>query len=212
MLFDKKARKVEKLMRDQFERIGNVLEELILLLEHYCANCKDFKRESLEVHKMEHKADKIRREIGRMLYNGAFLPVYREDYFYLVELVDEIANKAEDIGDFVTLTRPPIPSFAIDGFLKIARKNIKSFELLQEMLDRFLSGDTDIVDTGVRIQELESSIDKMQFDLIRSIFKSSMDKYDKMHAKQFIDEVCAISDLVEDVSDQFEIVAAKHRL
>jgi len=212
MFFDKKAREVEKLMLEHSEQTGKTLLELQIMIKDYCQKDKHFKQESYEIHLEEHEADKIRRKIGKMLYEGAFLPIYREDYFKLVEMVDKIANQCEAIGDFVTLTRPCIPEFLESEFHSLIVKTIAIHEELKVMLKCFLDGDKNLMKSAVKIREFEQDIDKQQFYMTRTLFKSDFEKIEKLHTKSLIDGISKVSNLIEDVSDQFEIIAAKNRL
>ena len=212
MFFDKKAREVETMMTAQFEQIEHILVKLEAMIQDYINHDKLFKKESFEVHTGEHDADKIRRDIGAKLYQGAFLPVYREDYYRIVEMADNIADKAEAIADFITLTRPLVPDFAKERMVQLVSKNVATFALVRQLLAEFLNGDEHLMETAQAIQNAESEIDSDQFYLTRSIFKSSLEKIEKIHTKNLIDQICKVSDLAEDLSDQFEIIAAKQNL
>ncbi len=212
MFFDKKARVVEEMMFKLFDQIEIVLEEMRNMLHDYLHNNKKFKQESFQVHRLEHKADKLRRKIGQMLSSGAFLPIYREDYFRLIESVDNIANQAEHLCDYVTLTRPEIPEFAEAAIVEMIQLTVENYIPLKEMLLNFISGKREISELAKSVRLMESKIDELQFHATRDIFKSSIEKLDKFHLKSFIDQICIISNLIEDVSDQVEIIAAKHKL
>ena len=66
---------------------------------------KEFKDVAYKIHKTESEADTVRRKIELMLYQGAFLPIYREDYIVLLELIDKVANMAESASDFILLAK-----------------------------------------------------------------------------------------------------------
>jgi predicted phosphate transport protein (TIGR00153 family) len=212
MLFDKKAKEVEALIREQFNQIGEVLQKMREAVSDYIVADKQFKQESFEVHKTEHQADKLCRKIGRMLYEGAFLPIYREDYYRIINMGDDVADQAEIITDFITLTRPLIPEFIVKDIKQLMDLNLDCFQHLIKLQDQFLTGKKDLLQSARDIRHLESDIDTLQFYTTRRLFKSNLDKMEKLHTKDLIDRICMISDLVEDISDEFEIVAAKHRL
>ncbi len=212
MFIDKKAREVEKLLLEQFDMVGETLQEIDAVVREYCKQDKAFKRDSFEVHKMEHKADKVRRRIGKMLSAGAFLPIYREHYFRLIRMMDEIANQAERIGDFITLTRPLIPDFLESDFHNLMDMSLETYELLRKTLNDFLTGNNELEENARSIRHQESDIDTLQFHMTRLLFKSDLDKIEKLHTKDLIDKIAAISDYVEDVSDHFETLSALYRL
>lgn len=211
MFFDKKAKQVEQLMRIQYEQIAKIISGLNVLMKDYLQHDKHFKKDSYVIHKIEHTADKTRRKIGLSIYHGAFLPIYREDYFTIVEMADKIANKVESIGDFLTLTRPQLPDFTIPDILEIVKKTEDIFKMLTVVMEKFLTGNKKNQDEIESIRRIESEIDSIQFRVTRNVFKSDMDRAEKFHTKALIDGLCKISNLIEDLGDQYEILAAKHQ-
>ncbi len=212
MFFDKRAKEVEELLYRQIDQVEKVLIEMEVMLLSYFRDDKQFKAESFEIHQREHKADKIRRKIGYKLYCGAFLPIYREDYYHLVDMIDDIADQAEVIGDFVTLTRPPVPDELKEDFQRLISKNLATFLPLKTMLNAFITGDEELHPLAKEVRHQERDADTLQFYLTRQVFKSNMEKIDKFHLKLLIDKISDVSDLIEDVSDRLEIIGAKHRL
>jgi predicted phosphate transport protein (TIGR00153 family) len=209
MFFDKKAKKVEKLLVEDFDQIDEILSKLQIMMKDYINRDKHFKDESFHVHEMETKADKIRRKICQEVYEGAFLPVYRESYLRFIEMVDKIANQAEAIGDFVTLTRPDIPEFLNESIFSILEKTSACFQPLKEMLISFLNGKGDLPVNAKTLRQVEQEIDTIQFHCTREVFKTDLEKIEKFHLKNLIDGISKISNHIEDASDYLMIVASK---
>ncbi|MCD4652343.1 DUF47 family protein [bacterium] len=212
MFSDKKAQMVEALMVKHVEKIAEVVKEMHKMLLDYMAADKVFKQESYQVHKLEQEADDIRSEIGLQLYNGAFLAVYRTDYFDIVDRLDRIANHAELFSDFMVLTRPMLPAFMVDPLREIVTKNNEITQALLKFIHSFIDGEQDFLDKKNVLHKFERDVDKIQFHVIRTVFKSDLKKIEKFHLKNVVDKFCRISDLVEDVSDRIEVLAAKIRM
>lgn len=211
MFFDKKAREVETLILAHCTAVKKALLELQLMISEYSHHDKAFKKESYKVHLLEHEADEIRREIGLKLFQGAFLPIYREDYFKLVEMVDKVANRCEAIGDYVTLTRPIVPEAFNNNVQELMVKTVEVYGELEKMLACFLEGSSDLPTCAAHIRDIEQKIDTDQFHLERALFKSDLEKIEKLITKDFIDGISKLSNQVEDVADQMEVIAAKNR-
>ena len=156
MFGDKRARRVEELIVQHFGLVGELLRELQVLIKDYLADHREFKEKSYRVHSLEHEADQVRRKIERYMFEGAFMPVYREDYMDLVERVDKVANRGEGVADFIALTRPAVPEFLHQGMLAMIDLTIKAFDLLTQALG-FLKEDTAKVrPVADQIEELEA--------------------------------------------------------
>jgi predicted phosphate transport protein (TIGR00153 family) len=212
MFSDKKAHEVEMLMLRHLEEIGMAICESHKMLRDYLVSDKVFKQESYHVHKMEQQADMTRREIGLRLYEGAFLPVYRTDYFDIVDRVDRIANAAELFCDFMVLTRPLLPAFLVEPFTQLIQKNEETYDSLRYFFNAFIDGDDKIQTLKHSVENKEKEIDRIQFNVTRLIFKSELSKIDKFHLKWALDKFCRMSDLMEDLTDRIEVLAAKIKM
>ncbi|MBN1297684.1 DUF47 family protein [bacterium] len=212
MFTDKKAREVENLLSAHIVKIGEVITEAHKMILDYMTADKVFKQESYQVHALEQEADSIRNQIGEQLYDGAFLPVYRMDYFDIVDRLDRIANHAELFSDFIYLTRPMIPSYLVDQMKEMLSLNTQAYQALAAFVESFLGGQEDFLAKKVAVHQFESDIDRVQFRGTRIIFKSDLRKIDKFHLKGVIDKFARISDLMEDAADRILVFAAKLRM
>lgn len=209
MLLGKKEKEVEVLIVTFFEKVRETLPELARMIDDYMNKDKQFKEDAYRVHIHEHEADIIRREIMLKLYKGAFMPFYREDYLVLLSLGDEIANLAESVASYLVLTRPQIPGFLEGGLKQLGSATIDTFQPLQEILKEFQKGGENLPRFAHSVGEMEQKVDRLQWELTKSVFKSDLPLAEKLLLKEFIDKIAAISDQIEDVSDRFEIMLAK---
>ncbi len=212
MFSDKKAMEVEQLMIQHLVDVGQTLMEAHNMVKDYLAADKVFKQESYQVHKMEQKADVTRREIGLRLYEGAFLPIYRTDYYDIVDRTDRIANAAELFCDFLVLTRPVFHDTLLESITALLEKNKETYDSLNVFFKAFIDGDDKLLEYKQRVELLEKEIDAIQFSIVRTIFKSDLPKADKFHLKWAIDKFCRMSDLMEDLTDRIEVLAAKIKM
>ena len=208
----KRIKQVETLFQDQCNAIGKSLEASLEILKSYQSSDSCPQKPDTPVHFWEHQADEIRRNIGLFLYQGAFLPVYREDYFHLSEIADRIADKAQDFTSFLILTQPSLPGHVHEILITIAEFNIRIFRTLEIMFKTFIVRPEEIWETGHQVRSIERKIDRLKFELTGKIFKLELEKVEKLHLKQTLDLISAISNLIEDTADQIEIMSAKHRL
>lgn len=212
MFGGKKTKELHDLIENHFEIIEKVLNEFRKMLGDYLALDKQFKEEAYQIHKMEHDADQVRHQVERKLYEGALLPIYRQDYLMLAETADKIANRAEAVGDFIVLTRPPVPEELKEEIVKLVDDTIDAFEPLKRVLDLHISDQEGVLEAANIVAERERVVDKSLWYLTKKVFKSDMQKADKLHLKQLLDLIGSISNIMEDAADQFEIMAVKRKL
>jgi len=215
MIFGQKKQNeaVKTRIREYCELIRKTVAEFKRMIEEYIDWDKHFKELSRKVHSMEHEADVIRREIERAMYEGAFLPAYRGDYINLLETLDRVANKAEEAGDTLYLMRPDIPEEIRADLVRIAELTVQAFERVPDAVMRVLGGDTEIQEVDSFVEEMEQEIDKIQFNITRMLFKKlDIEKVDALMVKLLIDQICSVSDRIENVMDKLSIIAIKRRL
>ena len=193
--------------------IGETLVECRRMIVEYMDWDKHFKEQTLKVHNMESEADEARRSIERAMYDGAFLPAYREDYITLMEYLDRVANKAEGTGDMLTLMRPDIPEPVRQDFVTIADLTIQAFRPIKPAMQKVMDGETDLQAEDREVETFEQEVDKIQFNATRFLYKDAgIEKIDALIVKMFLDKLCNISDRIENVMDRLVLLAIKRRL
>ena len=215
MIFGQKKQDqaVEKRIEEYCEVVRETVAGFKRMIIEYIEWDKHFKQVTKKVHDMEHKADVIRREIERAMFKGAFLPAYRGDYIELLETLDRVANKAEEAGDTLYLVRPDIPEELRPDFVRIAELTYEAFEPVPASVMRVLGGDTDVQAVDRFVEEKEQEVDRIQFRLTRQIFKEmDLPKADALLLWMFIDQICNVSDRIENVTDRLSVIAIKHQL
>lgn len=211
MIFDRKEAEADQLLIRHSGIVGKVLKEFKLMFMYYMRDEKAFKEQAYKIHTLEHEADIVRREIELKLNEGAFLPVYREDYVALAECVDKIANGAESVGDYVVLTRPPVPDFISEDFQRMVDLTVDTYAPLEQGLEALRTDMDKVMDIGDKVGQGERAVDVVLWDITKRLFKSDLDLALKLHVKGLIDKVGNVSNRIEDVADQLEIMVIKRK-
>jgi len=215
MIFGQKRKDndVEQRILAYCDLIGKTLVECRRMIVEYMDWDNHFKEQTLKVHNLESEADEARRSIERAMYDGAFLPAYREDYITLMEYLDRVANKAEGTGDMLTLMRPDIPEPVRQDFVTIADLTVQAFRPVKPAMQKVLDGETDLQAEDREVESFEQEVDKLQFNTTRFLYKEAgMEKIDALMVKMFLDKLCNISDRIENVMDRLVLLAIKRRL
>ena len=212
MFFKKEKKVIELIIKyvDEVEECVATAEKGIqTYLEGDITGAKTLARQT---NSLETKADLIRHDIRDKLYSGAYLPALREDIYRLVENIDKVANAGEACCDFFLNQRPEIPESLNSQFVNVVKESLGIVKALREAVLCFFAGEctTETVreyakDVGMK----ESEVDKLEWDLTKAIFTSSLDHSHKIHLKLCLDTIVEVSDRAEDASDQLELAALK---
>ena len=161
---------------------------------------------------LESEADLVRHDIRDKLYSGAYLPLLREDIYKLIESIDKVANASEASCDFFLNQRPSIPDEMRPHFLAVARESLCIIDSLKLAVLCYFRGDCQIETVRDHTKEVgfqESRVDKLEWDLTKEIFTSSLDFSHIIHLKHCLDSIVEVSDRAEDAADQLELATIK---
>jgi len=212
MIFNRKEKEVSQLFLDHFSVVAEALGHLRELMEAYLHHNNNFKESSLRVHQSENEADKVKQAIEAKLYAGAFLPINRGDYIMLAEFVDRIANQAETTANLIVLTRPEIPEFLNAGILELLDRGIASFNAFKVALEAMDLDIEKVKDAIIQVTTFETEADKIEWETIKTLFKSDLDLCRKLHIRELIQDIAYISDLSEDAAERLGVMVVKRPL
>jgi predicted phosphate transport protein (TIGR00153 family) len=143
---------------------------------------------------------------------GAYLPLYRESVYKLVESMDKVSNAAEACCDFFLGQSIEIPNQLKSQFIDICRACFGIVAPLRDAMLTFIEGDTDISGIQAKAKQVgfvESNVDEMEWELTREIFTSSLEYAHKVHLKLCLDTIVEIADRAEDAADELEMQTVK---
>ncbi len=213
MMIFKKEREVIELIFKYLDEVEECVLDALKGIEVYLkGDVKEAKALARETRSLETKADLIRYDIRDKLYSGAYLPLLREDIYKLVESIDKVANAGEACSNFFLNQRPKIPESLNAQFLAAVQESLGIVEPLKEAVLCFLKGDCTVETVRQYAKDVgtkESDVDKIEWDLTKAIFVSSLDYSHKIHLRLCLDTIVEVSDRAEDAADQLELVTLK---
>ncbi len=165
----------------------------------------------MEVHASESLADDIRREIELEMYKKALIPESRGDVLGLIESLDMIPNLFQSLCDQVLFQQIDVPEAFQERYLKLVEVNIDSYNLLREAI-LALFYRRDCQEQLRRIDAKESESDGIERCLVKDIFKTTLDKADKILLKEIVVNTGDISDMVEVAADRLNLAIIKRRI
>ncbi|WP_457743148.1 TIGR00153 family protein [Thermococcus sp.] len=212
-IFGGKESNVFETINRHLDAVGKTLDAFRSLMEAYISDdLEKAKKIEEEVTKLESEADKLRRSIELMLYEGAFLPASRGDYVRLSELIDQVADAAESAAHTLILAKPHVPEELKEEIMKLVDSAIETYRRLMEAV-KALNEDVDkALELAKETEDLEENADRIEYDVKAKVFDSeSITTYAKIIWNQALTKVGDIADRAEDASDQVMLMAIKRR-
>lgn len=163
-------------------------------------------------HKMESRADDLRKKIEWEMYSKALLPESRGDILGFLETMDKIPNKAESILYQIQLQRLKLPKELIPNIQRIVDLSCHAIQLVYEAATGLISQKGDIHKLADEIDDKESECDHVERDTIAKIFTMDIETAEKALLKELIIELGTLTDRAENVSDRLTILSVKRRV
>ena len=212
-----------RLFKKEKEVIGLVLQHVDLAVEslhtgietiesYLNGDIDNAKSMGRKVRSLESDADVVRYDLRDKLYSGAYLPLLREDIYKLIESIDKVANAGEACCDFFLNHRPTIPEDFKPAFIEVVKESLGIIDNLKLAVLCYFKGECKIETVREHTKEVglqESRVDKLEWDLTKAIFTSSMDFAHQLHLKLCLDAIAEVSDRAEDAGDQLELATLK---
>ena len=212
MLFKKKG-KVQELIQEQISLVAQGLGFLKEAVELYLEGNKEgCELKTRVVEQMETKADEAKREAEKTLYEGSYLPLFREDLLDLMELIDDVADEAEKIADFLSIENPEIPSPWNEKIREIIEKDILAFNLFRESFMLLHEDTQKAFSHAHKVKEVEKEVDRLQDGLNREIFQSNLQLAHKIQLRDLVIRMGFISDSSENAADKISMISIKKRI
>lgn len=208
-----KRDKVQKLIQEQINLVAQGLGFLKEAVELYLEGDKEgCELKTRVVEQMETKADEAKREAEKTLYEGMYLPLFREDLLDLMELIDDVADEAERIVDFLSIENPEIPSSWNEKMRKIVEKGIVAFNLFRESFMLLHEDTQKAFSHAHKVKEVEKEVDRLQDGLNREIFQSNLQLAHKIQLRDLVIRMGFISDSSENAADKISMISIKRRI
>jgi predicted phosphate transport protein (TIGR00153 family) len=168
-----------------------------------------------EMSQLEHQADEIRRKMEIEFLKGAFLPFDREDRIILAELVDSVADMAQEAAYGISLSRITFPAQYHDDFSELVDEVCDSISILKECV-ALLDVDLELaIHKAHEVEVREEKVDRIEREIIKRLYQSYRDDefgiLKLIELKEMVLRMGNIVDRAEDASDRIPIIVAKRR-
>ncbi|MBQ9086053.1 MAG: DUF47 family protein [Clostridia bacterium] len=162
----------------------------------------------------EGEADIALRKMIDSLVSESFLPATKKELIEISTSCDRIANKCEHASTTLVLQNFRIPSEYAEDVMKIISISVKQFAILENTIGMMFSNFKPLVkDHSVldEIRHLESEVDVLEEGIYRRIFNGEGELAQKMRLSNMIELICDISDIIENIADQLQIMLITRR-
>jgi predicted phosphate transport protein (TIGR00153 family) len=214
MLFINKQKKVESSLAEYRQKVSTCIEIFENSILQYLENSDRtvLEKNCVEIHKAESLADDIRREIEVMMYSKALFPESRGDIMVLLETMDRVPNQAEATIHMISNQRINIPAQFHPQIIELVNICVRCTAAMLDSSEKLFTDFTTATVTLGKVDELESQADHLEESIIKQIFTSKMDGFEKIMLRDTVKQISTICDRAEKTGDRIRIIVAKRRV
>ncbi len=211
MFFVNKQKQIEQLMGRYYASVSECIGAFKGAIVQYFANHdrQVLKSASAGVHRAESTADDIRRQIEDLMYSKALFPESRGDILGLLETMDKVPNQTETAVMKILNEHIEVPAELCERIIELIEISCRCVDAMIDAAEKLFSEFTAAAVAVGKIDELESKADRIEAELIESIFGRDMDGASKILLRDFVKSIAGITDRAENVGDRIRIIVAK---
>ncbi|MBR1605780.1 MAG: DUF47 family protein [Alphaproteobacteria bacterium] len=172
--------------------------------------CGDtYKKMNKQVKKIEHDADKLRRDIENKLYIQNLIPDLRADVLNLVENIDKVINKFDEVAYRFYIEHPDIPQEYHLRLLELCEQVADCCENMAIASRAFFRDISTVRDYSQKVYFIEHETDLTSGSMREDIFNTDLPLANKLQLSALIEEIADIADTAEDCIDELSIFTIK---
>jgi hypothetical protein len=178
-------------------------------------NFELFEESLTDIKEIENNADEHQKDIKYKLYKYMLIPESRADVLGIIEEIDTITDLAKEVIYEISIEKPFIPKELENDFLELVENSTEAVDMLVKAVRAFFEEISQVNDYVNKVHFFEHQADKNEERLKRKIFSEQFEKIDiahKLQLRYFIEEIAALSDQAESVSEDVSVAAIKRRI
>ncbi|PKM52174.1 MAG: hypothetical protein CVV02_02060 [Firmicutes bacterium HGW-Firmicutes-7] len=162
----------------------------------------------------EKKSDEIRHQIIRQMLDGGIIVDTRVSLLRMIEDIDSVVGVCEDIIQEIYMQNMCIQDIVKAPIRKIHEITNKQLELLVYAVRGTVETYDlkEMLENISQIEKLETEVDAIEHSIIKAVFDLPIGLAEKTQMRTLIGQVGNLADIIEDVSDEIEIIMMTRRV
>lgn len=169
----------------------------------------EYRKLSKQIKQIEHDADSLRRDIENKLYAQNLIPDLRADVLQLVENLDKIINKFDEVTYKFYIEQPDIPQEYHMRMTELCEQVADCAENMAIASRAFFRDFSTVRDYSQKVYFMEHESDLTSGRMLEAIFDSELPLANKLQLDSLITQVADIADIAEDCVDELLIFTIK---
>src|SRR3954454_20691378 len=191
---------------DLFEEAGTNIVRAADLLDQMLRSYPDRADLARDILICEQEGDRITHDIIQRLNQTFVTPIDREDIYELASALDDVADFAEEVADYLGLYKIEAP---MDQAQRLAEILVYATRQIAEAMPR-LRDFRDISHFTIEIHRLENDGDRVTREAIAALFDHGIDPMTVIRWKDIYERLENAIDATEQIANVLEIIVIKN--
>ncbi len=210
-----------KLLEEHFKKVCRAVRKLDKMVKLYLEG--DFNEAasvSVEISRLEHEADEIKRDLRRSIQKKLFMPISKEDLLAILSSNELIVDRCQDVAQILDMRETTIPEDLhpmVEQFLGHVISAVDALREMMDLLEKLLestfakAGTQEILDLGHQVHEHEYKADSINKQLSKAIYDLEGEESPMalFHMMRFADVLDSVADHAENAALRFVQVVSK---
>jgi len=210
-----------KMLDEHFKRVCRAARKLDKMVKLYLEG--DFTEAasvSVEISRLEHEADELKRNLRASLPRKIFMPISKEDLLAILWSNERIVDTCQDVAQILDMRDTKIPEELhpmMENFLGHIIDSVDSLRDMMNLLDRLLMStfakveSREVIALGHKVHEHEYKADSVNKQLSKAIYalEGKESPMALFHMMRFSDVLDSVADHAENAALRLVLVVSK---
>jgi predicted phosphate transport protein (TIGR00153 family) len=210
-----------KILQEHFKKVCKAVRKMDKMVKLYLeGDFSEARSVSVEISRLEHEADEVKRHLRAHLPRKIFMPISKEDLLSILSSNEAIVDKCQDVAQILDMRETKIPEELHPLLERFLGHIIDAVDALRDMmnhLERLLESTFAKVETqevialGHRVHEHEYKADSVNKQLSKAIYdlEGKESPMALFHLMRFSDVLDSVADNAENAALRMVLVVSK---
>ena len=201
-----------KMLEEHFKKVCHAVRKLDRMVKLYLGgDFTDAASVSVEISRLEHEADEIKRNLRSSIQKKIFMPISKEDLLAILRSNERIVDCCQDVAQILDMRETRIPEELhpmVESFLGHVIDAVDALRDMMRLLEKLLestfakTGSDEVIELGHQVHEHEYKADTVNKQLSKAIYglESTESPMALFHMMRFADVLDSVADHAENAA------------
>jgi len=209
----KKISGTETMIFDELSNLADEVYETVLTLENSIKdflNNEDIKKDLAIVSKKEVECDLIVENLTKELFKGRLLPYSSEDWFDLINNIDELADLSDRATRLMSISKINLPEEVKEKTILLTKKTTNAVGLIKDSIHQLKKDFKLSREIAKRVGEVRDEVRNVEYEIYEKTHKLDIKTREIRLLKDVVFTITQIANKSKDISNRIVAMSIKY--